>query len=427
MRKTNKTKIVFILITAMVYLFLNPVITIAKSYNSPKLNSEAAVLIDAKTGQVLFDKNMNKKLYPASITKILTGIIALEKGTLEDTITMSNEAVFSIGRNTSHIALDVGEELTLRQALYAISIESGNDAANGIAEYISGDIENFARLMNKTAIEFGAENTNFVNPHGLPDSDHYTTAYDMAKIMMRAIKHPMFPEIFSERRYEMSPTNKQPEIRYFNSRNSMLNGKYQYDEIIASKTGWTQQASHTLVTAAKQGNRELIVVVLNSQNADTKYEDTVKLLDYGFNEFVDVTLNINNLKAQISALNFDNEENVNIKPNEVIIRLLHESLTTDDIETSYEILENTDNEIVKVDYFLHLRQPSNLMYGSLGNVLLTFESQTIIQNIQNPKNNVKYIIAGLVFVFIILIVIKRRRRRRKRKFKPYQFTSRFYK
>jgi serine-type D-Ala-D-Ala carboxypeptidase (penicillin-binding protein 5/6) len=248
---------IFFLFAFMVYPSINTAVS-AESYTYPNLTAEAAVLMDAKTGQVLFEKNMNEQKYPASITKIMTGMLALEKGNLADIITMSNEAVFSIGRNTSHIALNVGEELTLEHALYAISMESGNDAANGIAEYISGNLESFAELMNKKAIESGAMNTNFVNAHGLPDPNQYTTAYDMAKIMKEAIKTPGFQEIFSKLRYEMPPTNKQPETRYFHSRNSLLNGKYQYEGIIAIKSGWTTQASHTLVTAARRGNRELI-------------------------------------------------------------------------------------------------------------------------------------------------------------------------
>ncbi|UNC93157.1 D-alanyl-D-alanine carboxypeptidase family protein [Candidatus Contubernalis alkaliaceticus] len=422
MRKTYHIITIFLLITSIVFILTNPDTTAAESNIYPELSSEAAVLMDAKTGQILFDKNMNKKLYPASITKIMTGIIALEKGNLADTITMSNEAVFSIGRNTSHIALDVGEELTLEQALYALSIESGNDAANGIAEYISGDIEAFARLMNKKALDFGANNTNFVNPHGLPDPDHYTTAYDMALIMMKAIKEPVFTEIFSKQRYEMPPTNLQPETRYFHSSNSLLNGKYKYDEIIASKTGWTSLANHTMVTAARQGNRELIVVVLNNEVSIGKYEDTMKLLDYGFEEFFDVTFDVQDLKTLIPTLHFDNAKSVNIKPDDVIVRLLHNSLTIDDLETSYKIIDNTDCEIT-VNYFLNLQQPSNFMYESLGEILLTFEIETIKENIENPpQDNPNYFLTGLILVFVLLILIFLIRRRKR---PEHFFTSRF--
>lgn len=291
MIKKKKGKNLKLLLIIFLFLILDSKVVSAESVAYPKLKSEAAVLMDAKTGQVLYKKNMNKKEYPASITKIMTGLIALEQGHLNDILTMSDNAVFSIERDSSNIALDVREKLSLEQALYGMAVASANDAANGIAEYVAGDIETFAQLMNKRAKELGAFNTNFTNANGLPNVNHYTTAYDMALIMRQAIKMTKFKEIFSEDRYEMSSTNKQKDIRYFNNRNDFLNGKYEYDGIIASKIGWTPEAQHTLVTATKQGDRELIVVVMKSQNSDDKYEDTMKLFDYGFDYLAKNPLN----------------------------------------------------------------------------------------------------------------------------------------
>ena len=153
---------------------------------------------------------MHTQMYPASITKILTVLLGIENGRLQDKVTMSREAVFSITRGSSHIALTDGEEITLEQALYAAMLPSANDASNGIAEHISGSIEDFAVLMNKRAREAGAINSNFVNPHGLHDEEHVSTAYDMAMITRAALRNDTFRQIFGTVRYTIPPTNKQP-------------------------------------------------------------------------------------------------------------------------------------------------------------------------------------------------------------------------
>ncbi|OCN01986.1 hypothetical protein A7X67_04320 [Clostridium sp. W14A] len=263
---------------------------VIKTIQIPKINSEAAILMDATSGQILFQKNIDQKMYPASITKIMTGMLALKKGKLTDVITMSNNAVFSVDRDSSHIALDVGEKITLEQALYATSIESANDAANGIAELIGGSLVSFSKMMNDTAAQVGANNTKFINSNGLHSDNHYTTAYDMAKITAAAIKVPGFLKIFAAKHYEIPPTNKQPATRVFSSRNKLINGEVPYNGILMSKTGWTSEAQHTLVTAAQKDGTTLIAVVMKSSNTNDKWKDTVDLLNYGFTQFSSVEI-----------------------------------------------------------------------------------------------------------------------------------------
>jgi len=269
------------------------------SENTPQIQSETAVLMDALTGQILYQKGMRAKMYPASITKIMTGMLALKNAELADVITMSSDAVFSIDRDSSHVALDVDEQITLEQAMYALSIESANDAANGIAELVGGSMENFVAMMNVAAKEIGAENTQFANAHGLFKEDHYTTAYDMAKITAEAIKVPGFTDVFSATYFEIPPTNKQPDTRYFGNRNKLLNGEMPYEGIIMSKTGWTSESQHTLVTAAKRGETTLIVVVMKSSTSNDKWDDTVQLLDYGFSQFYRTEISISQLASQL--------------------------------------------------------------------------------------------------------------------------------
>ena len=376
----------------------------------PVLESEAAVLMNAETGQVLYEKNMNQRHYPASITKIMTAMLALEKGNLEDKIIVSREAVFSIGRGTSHIALDVDEVITLEQALYALSIASANDAANGIAEYIAGDLASFAKLMNEKAKDLGAENTNFSNAHGLHASNHYTTAYDMAKILREAIKNPQFLTIFSKKRFEIVPTNKQPETRYLNSTNSLINGEIQDMGVIASKSGWTPEARHTLVTAAQKGERKLIVVVLSSPTADSKYKDTVKLLEYGFNEFRTVSFAASSLVEERRAeLELDKAENLKFNPAK-IERLVHQSLKDSDIKANIKLLLSSPNQTV-IQISFNLKETNNLMYSELGQANLTITEEN-----SNSRPYYSIVAAPAVLLLFLVFFIRRKRKQKKSRF-----------
>ncbi len=257
---------------------------------APSLISESAVLIDADSGQILFGKNMDEVLYPASITKIMTALLALEKGQLPDIITMSHDAVFTVERGSSHIALDEGEQISLDNALYALAIASANDAANGIAEWIGGSIAHFAEMMNQRALEAGALNTHFSNANGLPDPTHVTTARDMALITRAAVNTPGWTKYFGAPRYEIPPTNLMAQVRAMYSYNSFLNGERHLDGVIACKTGYTNEAFHTLVTVVSRNGRTLIAVVMKSQLKSAKWDDTEALIEYGFTQFRSIEL-----------------------------------------------------------------------------------------------------------------------------------------
>lgn len=250
----------------------------------PELASEAAVLMDAETGQILYDKNAYEILYPASITKILTGLLALEYGDPGQTLTVSAQAVSQVPRTSSHIGLQAGETITMEDALYALAISSANDAAVAIAEGISGSAVEFAELMNKEAAELGTLNSHFVNPNGLPSGEHYTTAYDMALITAKALKQPDFLRYFGSGAYEMPATNLSA-ARSLTSKNQFIDGEKSCLGLLFSKTGWTTAAQGTLVTAARRGDTTLIAVVLKSPLLEDKYLDTQKLFDYGFEAF----------------------------------------------------------------------------------------------------------------------------------------------
>ncbi len=253
--------------------------------------SDAYVVIDAQTGQVLVQKNMNKREYPASITKIMTIALGLERANLDDTFVVSEQAVNSVSRSSSHIALSAGEEITLADAIFGTLLPSANDAANAIADYIGGSIEMFVALMNKTAVRVGAYNTNFTNANGLEDENHYTTAYDMAMITKYALTVEGFREVLGTTAYTMKPTNMQPLQRNFGTQHHMIvYSSYQYKGAWGGKLGWTPQANHTAVTVAKRGDIELICVSMNSKVKWDKYKDTKKLFDYCFNNLERLTV-----------------------------------------------------------------------------------------------------------------------------------------
>ncbi|MBQ9090670.1 MAG: D-alanyl-D-alanine carboxypeptidase, partial [Anaerotignum sp.] len=214
------------------------------------LAAETAILMDAASGEVLYEKNANQKMYPASITKLMTILLALENGELTDEITFSHDAVYSIEQGSAHIAIQEGETLTLEQVLRAIILRSANEASNGVADYVAETTEAFAVKMTERAKELGAKNTNFINANGLHNENHYTTAHDMALIAKELLTHEEYRSMMSETYFEIPPTNKQEEIRYLHGQHQMLNENslYYYEDAIGGKTGFTSEALNTLVT-----------------------------------------------------------------------------------------------------------------------------------------------------------------------------------
>lgn len=294
MKKDFKLKhsVILVLITCLVSFTLLPSQLLATP-TPPSIQSESAILMDAKTGTVLFEKNANERHYPASITKIMTALLAIENLNPTDVISFSNDAIFSIERGSSHIGLDVGEQITVDQALHALLLMSANEVANGLAEKISGSIDNFAALMTNRAKELGAQNTHFANPHGLHNENHYTTAYDMGLITRAIYNNEYFLEIMSTTTYQIPYTNKTNEIRYLSQQhglmNKLKNSSMYREDVIGGKTGYTDIAKHTLITTARKNDIDLIVVLLKGEK-NSIYQDTSTLLDYGFNSYKSLEL-----------------------------------------------------------------------------------------------------------------------------------------
>ncbi|QAT42259.1 D-alanyl-D-alanine carboxypeptidase family protein [Aminipila luticellarii] len=285
---------IFVILLAVFLTASSMTISFAETNQQPALQAKAAVLIDSSTGEILLDKNMNRKMYPASTTKIMTALLVLENLDLSKTVTIDKETALTGG---SQINLAEGEHITVEQLLYALLLKSANDAAVALAKEVSGSVPEFAALMNARAKELGARNTNFVTPNGLPDANHYTTAYDLAMIARGAMGNEKFRDIVTTLRYTIPATDKS-DARELKNPNKLLysqskievNGvqrPLKYKGTTGIKNGYTSEAGRCLAASAKRGGTELISVVLNT-TAEGKFADSIALLDYGFENYRNV-------------------------------------------------------------------------------------------------------------------------------------------
>ena len=385
----------------------------ADNENSTLISADAGILMDAETGQVLYEKNMHKKEYPASITKIMTILLGVESNRTQENIVMSRNAVFSIPRDSAHIALDEGEEIQLEDALYGAMLPSANEACNGIAEHLSGSVSEFAKLMNQRAVSAGAQNTHFANPNGLHDPNHQTTAYDMAMITRDALKNPDFRKIFGTTSYQIPPTNKQSEIRYLWTTHRMLKeSEFYYEKAIGGKTGYTTEALNTLVTVANNGDRELIVVLLRNHSGRSNYNDTKALFEYGFNSFNSANLS----NAELLNSYPETEKDYELVSNTLISNLqksnflLYKKLTDSDVSVKFENFSSLENA-KEFTYSVNLKEDSSFMYKNIGSISFKIENpKPISKNIFSklkfePSSILSIILKIIIFVVIALVII----------------------
>lgn len=253
---------------------------------SEEITAGAAILMDVDTGTILYKKNINTPYYPASITKILTTLIAVENSRMDEKVTFSRDSVYKT--EGSGIWRDVGEVMTMEQCLYAVMLESANECAYAVAEHISGSMSKFVKLMNERAKSIGCTSSKFMNPHGLPDEKHVVTAKDMALIARAAYENETFRSICGTKRYTIPPTNKHSESTYMVNHHKMLYPKdtdaYLYDYCMGGKTGYTNAAGNTLVTYAQKDGMTLLAVILNGSSPQY-WNETRALFDFGFENF----------------------------------------------------------------------------------------------------------------------------------------------
>ncbi len=392
------------------------------------LSGEGAILIDGETGQILYEKNSHMQLQPASTTKIMTGILAIENGNMDDIATIDQEIVNLT--DGSHIALEPDEQIRFEDLLNALLIESANDAALAIAKHISGSIDEFVKLMNTKAKEIGALNTNFVNPNGLTADNHVTTAYDLSLMAKYAMENDAFRKIVCNYTYTIPVTNKKSETRYLKSANKLLystqkinvDGKIvpiKYEGINGVKTGYTVAAQNCLVASAERGNQKLIAVSLKANGREV-YSDIHKLLNYGFNNYEKVNIAFKDqFIDNINIIDGQNPSVAGILKDNLSVSLPKGSI--DKIDKKVFIDENIEAPIKKgqalgkVEYYLQ------------GQLLGQSDIISTIDVEKNPTANIidKIFSKWYVLVIALLIItriasIARHKQRKKRRNSLYR-------
>ena len=324
--------------------------------NGPLVGAESAIVMEANTGVILYSKNIHEKLYPASTTKILTCLIAAESSSLDETVTFSHDAVFSLPRGSSNMGMDEGEAISMEEALYGILVGSANEVANAVAEHISGNMETFAERMNQKAAELGCMDSHFVNANGLHDDNHYTSAYDLATISRAFFRNELLSKIAGTSSYHFEATSTQPDDFILRTHNRLVNNEYPYDGLIGGKTGYTDSARQTLVTCAERNGMKLICVVMKEESPN-QFTDTIDLLNYGFSNFDVVNVSEHETKYNMDNADFFQTDNDIFGSSKPILSLNRDSYlvlpkTTgfDDIQSaiSYDVTE--ENQIARIDY-----------------------------------------------------------------------------
>lgn len=327
--------------------------------NGPQIGAQSAILMDANTGVILYSKNIHERLYPASTTKIMTCLLAIERGNLDDIVEFSHDAVFSVPTDGSNMGMDEGEAISLEECLYGIMVASANEAANAVGEYISGSIEEFVDLMNLRAKEIGCTDTHFVNTNGLHDPEHYTSVYDLALISSLFFQNDMLCKISNTPRYHFEATATQPDDFYKTNKHQLVNGEILYDGIIGGKTGFTSDSRQTLVTCAERNGMKLVCIVFREESPN-QFSDTTELFDYGFQNFQVLNVSENEQKYNIESAGFLQIGNDVFGSSKPILSIDTDSyviipnmVSFQDLDSIIDYNESGENRIAKIDYSYH--------------------------------------------------------------------------
>ena len=323
----------------------------------PETGSESAILMEADNGIILYAKNIDTPRYPASTTKIMTCLLAAENCSMDEMVGFSNNAVFGIDRGSSNVGMDVGQEITMEEAIYCVMLASANEVAVAIAEHISGSVEEFSKLMNERARELGCTNTNFVNPNGLPDEEHLTTAHDLALIAQEFNKNETLRRIAGTRIYDVVATSTQPDSFTMTNHNKMYPGNSRsYDYTTWGKTGYTNAARETLVTCAEKDGLNLICVVMKAE-PPYQYTDTYNLFEYGFQNFERLNIAENETRYDLDNSDFFNTDNGIFGNTKTLVSLstdgyvvIPKTASFEDLNSEVNYDDKNENSLGRVTY-----------------------------------------------------------------------------
>ena len=387
------------------------------SYEKVKIDSKYAVVIEANSGQVLYGKNETHKMYPASTSKVMTAIVALENGKPTDMLTVSENALKGQQDNGAHIGLKKGEKISLKDCLCALWIESANDAAITIAENIAGSEEEFAKLLNEKAKELNLENSHFVTPNGLYHKEHYTTPKDLAMITAYALKNPDFDELINTHKHELPPTNKRKDPVTIYTNHPMAPYKYNaYPYIIGGKTGYVPESKCNMITVAEKDGLRLISITGKTNSLYTAAEDAKILLDTGFNSYKKhiITRDKNNftLKQTLENGNYATRKGY-VRDGSISIVLpkgvpqTEISFKLNERELMFPITKGT--EIGSVDAIYQ-----NQVVGS-SPILASKDMSFFLYAVYSIFKVILYVIPILLIIFILLVLRNKQRKKKRRK------------
>lgn len=348
--------------------------TASKITQEPKINSRAAVVIDRKTKTILYGKNEMSKRAMASTTKIMTAMVVIQNTNLDNIVEISKKAAATGG---SVLKVRAGDKITVRDLLYGLLLRSGNDTAVALAEYVGGSIEGFSKLMNQNAENLGLSNTHFVTPHGLDHAEHYTTAYELAIITDYALKNEVFTQIVGTKTHTITVNGISRTINNTNELLGNLNGVY------GVKTGFTNGAGRCLVTSIKRENMDIICVVIGADTKKDRTQDSVKLIEYTFQNYELVSLN-EKIKENFKNWNNINADRIHIE--KAAGEKLELDLVTKNEEITYPILKGTEDKItINIEANLELKAP--IETGTkIGKVIVKYE-EDIIKEIDIVNKN----------------------------------------
>lgn len=369
----------------------NTVETSNTETNEPKLNARIGLIFDRASKTVLYEKNGFKQVPMASTTKIMTAIVVLENADLTDVVTVDKKAA---GTGGSRLGLKTNDKITVHDLLYGLMLCSGNDAAVALAIHVGGSVEGFAEMMNNTALELGCINSHFVTPHGLDQEGHYTTAYELAYVADYALKIPKFKEIVSTKSYNVTINNHAKLITNTNELLGNLDGVY------GVKTGFTNGANRCLVTSCKRGNLDIITVVLGADTKKIRTQDSIKLIEYAYNNYQIVNLE-EIVREKFETWKQLNEKRIYInkgKSNYVHVQL-------EELQNKEIAIKNTeiDNISIEINNIYYLEAPV-LENEIIGNVKIKIKDETIgilnlkTENKVNKKNIKDYFIDFLALL-----------------------------
>lgn len=380
--------------------------------DGPVVSSQSAIVMDVDSGAVLYAKNIDEKLYPASTTKIMTCLLAVENAQMNENVEFSYDAVFGVPRDGSNMGIDVGEILPMEDCLYGILVGSANEVAAAVGEHVGGDTETFLQMMNDRADELGCKNTHFMNANGLHDENHYTTAYDLALIARAFFSNDYLANIANTPRVHFEPTATQPDDFYLNNKNKLVTGEIKYEYYLGGKTGYTNDARQTLVSCAEKDGMRLVCVVMKEETPD-QFNDTVTLFNYGFSNFKKVKVSEVETKYTISNTGFFESGQDIFGSSKSILRLdengyivIPASAEFTDIESTIGYENLTDNQVAVVNYTYN-----DVFVGSVAVNLAPntesydFESASTSANNSVTIINVKSVIFWIIGIAVVLSLI----------------------